>query len=121
MKLKTARIIVEPIELTKARWRKGLLGKSKSKLNEEIISVPNWEILGRVLSPPRLQILGRILQDRPTSIADLARIMKKNFKNIHSDVKFLASLGLIELREEGKRKTLVPIAKYSGFEFDLAT
>lgn len=120
MKLKTARIIVEPLELTKERWKKGLQGKLKAKSGEEIISVPNWEILGKVLSPPRLQILGAILQQKPLSIADLARTMKKNFKNIHSDVKFLASLGLIELREEGRRKTLMPIAKYSGFEFDLA-
>lgn len=32
----------------------------------------------------------------------------------------LADLGLIDLRETGTRKTLVPIAKYDGIEFALA-
>jgi predicted transcriptional regulator len=32
---------------------------------------------------------------------------------------FLADLGLIELKEEGKRKTLIPIARFAGIEVDL--
>ena len=37
------------------------------------------------------------------------------------DVKFLAGLGMIELRERGARKTLVPIAKFKEVELPLAT
>jgi predicted transcriptional regulator len=120
MKLKKARIVVEPIESVKARWKKALQGKLKMKGDEEIISVGSWEILGKVLSPPRLQILATIPHIRPKSIAELARALKKDFKNIHSDVRFLADLGLIELREEGKRKTLVPVAKFSEIDLPLA-
>lgn len=47
--------------------------------------------------------------------------MKKDFKNVYSDVKFLADLGLVDLREEGSRKTLVPIAKFGGIELALAS
>ena len=120
MKLKRAKIIVEPIELTKERWKKALQGKLKSRPGEEFISVASWEVLGRILAPPRLQILGAILATKPRSIAELARTIKKDFKNVHSDVKFLADLGLIELREEGRRKTLVPVAKFSGIDLPLA-
>jgi len=121
MKLKKAKIIVEPVDTTKMRWLKALDGKIKSKKGEELISVPTWDVLGRILSPARLQILVAIPLLKPKSIADLARLMKKNFKNIHSDVKFLANLGLIELKEKGTtRKTLVPIAKYQGIELMLA-
>jgi hypothetical protein len=35
-------------------------------------------------------------------------------------VKFLADLGLIELREEGTKNALVPIAKFDGIDFGLA-
>ena len=124
MKLKKVKIIVEPIEQTQARWTAALKGKSARKGamrdKEEIISVASWEILGRILSPPRLQILTMIPVLKPKSISELAKAMKRDFKNVHSDVRFLADLGLVELREEGPRKTLVPIAKFDGIELALA-
>ena len=85
-----------------------------------ILSVASWEILGRILSTPRLQILTAIPALKPKSISALAKAMHKDFKNVYSDVKFLADLGLVELREEGPKKTLVPIAKFDGIELALA-
>jgi predicted transcriptional regulator len=120
MKLKKVRIRVEALEETTARWSAALKGKVKSKSGEELITVPNWEVLGRILSPPRLQILTMIPSLKPKSISALAKALKKDFKNVYSDVKFLADLGFIELREEGTKKTLVPIAKFDGIEFGLA-
>jgi predicted transcriptional regulator len=120
MKLKKAKIIVESLEDTNDRWVAALKGKSRSTSKEETISVSSWEVLGWILSPARLQILSVIPALKPKSIAALAKAMKKDFKNVHTDVKFLASLGLIELREEGPRKTLVPVAKFDGIEFGLA-
>ena len=75
--------------------------------------------MAKLLSPPRLQILTMIPQQKPKSIAHLARQLDRDFKNVHADVRFLADLGLIDLREEGTRKTLVPIAKYSEIELPL--
>ncbi len=120
MKLRKVKIIVETLEKTNERWAAAFKGKAQPKSGDEIISVSSWEILGRVLSPPRLQILTMIPALKPKSISALARAMKKDFKNVYSDVKFLADLGLIELKEEGRRKTLVPIAKFEGIEFSLA-
>ncbi|MFI5395558.1 MAG: hypothetical protein ACHQ9S_08495 [Candidatus Binatia bacterium] len=61
---------------------------------------------------------------RPTSprpkANNVARSLKRDFKNVYADVRFLADLGLIELKEEGKRKTLVPIARFAGIEVDLS-
>src|ERR1700722_14450000 len=104
MKLKTVRIIVEGHEETDKRWKKALKGRAKSRTNEEVISVSSFEILGKIFSPTRLEILAFTHLLKPKSIADLSRLLKRDFKNVHSDVKFLADLGLIELREEGSRK-----------------
>ncbi len=122
MKLKKALIQIESADDLKNRWAGYLKGKKvKTKMTGyEIISVGSWEILGRILSPPRLQLLAAIPFLKPTSIASLAKAMKKDFKNVYSDIRFLADLGLIELKEEGPRKNLVPIAKYEGIEFSLA-
>jgi len=121
MKLKKVLIRIESNKNLDARWKKLLKGKlDKSIKGYEIISVDSWETLGKLLSPPRLQLLAAIPIIQPSSIASLAKAMKKDFKNVYSDIRFLADIGLIELKEKGRRKNLIPIAKYEGIEFSLA-
>lgn len=120
MKLKRVRIRVEGPEVTNKRWGKALSGKLPHRPNEEVIIVSSWEQLGQVFSPQRLQILAVIPDEKPKSISALARALKRDFKNVYNDVRFLADLGLIELREEGKRKTIVPVAKFSDLTMALA-
>lgn len=120
MKLKKVRIVVETVDRTETRWLAAMRGTAKSNKNEEVITVGSWDILGRVFSPPRLQILTAIPLLKPKSISALAKAIKKDFKNVYSDVMFLADLGLIDLREEGARKTVAPVAKFSEIEFALA-
>ncbi|MFN8625175.1 MAG: hypothetical protein U0587_04195 [Candidatus Binatia bacterium] len=117
MKLKRVRIAVEPLSQTDERWKRALKGKAVSK--GAVITVASWEVVGKVLSPARLEILARVPALRPKSIAALARSLKRDFKNVYGDVMFLADLGLIELKAEGRRKTLIPIARFSGIEVDL--
>jgi predicted transcriptional regulator len=120
MKLKKVRIIVESIEETNKRWAKALSGKLAPKSNEEVIVVSSWDQLGQVFSSQRLQILSVIPDLKPKSISELARVLKRDFKNVYNDVRLLADLGLITLKEEGRRKTLVPIAKFNDLSLPLA-
>jgi len=120
LKLAKAKIVVEALETTNARWAAALKGKARSKRGEEVISVASWEVLGRILSPPRLQVLTVIPALRPKSISALAKAMNRDFKNVYSDVRFLADIGLIDLRAAGPRKALVPVAKFGGIELALA-
>lgn len=89
-KLMRAKIIVEPFAKTNRRWEKALKGKVAVHANEEIISVGSFEILGKLFSPQRLEILSKIFILKPKSIAELARKLHRDFKNVHTDVKFLA-------------------------------
>ena len=120
MKLKKVKLVIESRAATKRRWAEALGGKVRSPRGVEVISIASWDILDRILSAPRMQILSAIPTLQPTSISALAKALKKDFKNVHSDVKFLAELGLLELREEGTRGNLMPVAKFSGIEFGLA-
>lgn len=121
MKLKKARIVVESFKEMDKRWLGAFRGKARSKSNEEVISVSSWKVLGKVLSAPRLQILSTIPRVRPHSISQLAKILKRDFKNVYSDVKFLAGLGLIELKEEaGPRKSFILLARFSEIDLPLA-
>ena len=120
MKLKKVKIVIQPLGTLKEEWKQALKGEFKGLQKKGIIIFPNVETLGKVLSPSRLEILTVILKERPKSIYALAKLVDRDFKNVHSDVKILADVGLIALRASGKRAAVMPVAVYSGFELDLA-
>ena len=120
MKLKKAKIVIQSIDDIKKEWKKALGGKIKSIQDERTIIFISLESLSKVMTSERLEVLAIILKEKPKSIYALAKLVDRDFKNVHSDVKLLAEIGLIELRSHGKRESLQPVAKYSGFELDLA-
>ncbi len=120
MKLKKVRIVVQSVEDTKVEWAAAIRGEIRSIQKPGMIIFTSLEAVARVLSPARLELLGAILNERPESIYALAKVVGRDFKNVHSDVRLLADIGLLELKATGKRDAVKPIAKYSGFEVDLA-
>lgn len=120
MKLKKVRIVVQSVADAKSEWAKALRGEIRSIQKPGTIIFTSLEAVAKVLSPARLELLGAILKGQPESIYALAKAVGRDFKNVHSDVKMLAEVGLLDLKSTGKRDGIKPIAKYSGFEVDLA-
>ena len=120
MKLKKVKIVIQQAESIDTEWTLALKGKIRSIQPEGTIIFTSLQAVAKALSPRRLELLGAILKNRPESIYALAKIVDRDFKNVHSDVKVLAGLELIELKQTGKRDSYMPIAKYSGVEIDLA-
>ncbi len=116
MKMSKALLIVEPTKTALDRFAAVLKRPSKTKYKGyTIISFPTFETLGRVITGARLELLVTIRIQKPASIQELARMVERDYKNVYTDVKFLAEYGLIELKESGARKPALPIAKYSEF------
>ena len=67
----------------------------------------------KVLTKERLKILKSIKKYHPSSIYELAKILKRDIKNTFDDVQFLAQAGLIELKKvkDGREKT-TPLVHY---------
>ncbi len=121
MKLKDAIVKLENIETTKKRWANALKGQFPNKNDKrEHIIVGSTEMLAQVFSRSKIEILRAILTLKPKSVYQLAKLLKKDYKNIYQDTRFLANLGLIELKEQGTRKTLVPIARFKSILLPLA-
>jgi len=120
MRLKKAVIIIENNNSTNARWLQALDGNVTAKKKDSIIVCSSFKIAAKLFSARRLTILQTIISEKPESIRQLAKIIKKDFKNVYNDVIFLSDLGLIELIEQGTPKSLKPISKYSGLELKLA-
>jgi len=116
MKMNKALLVVEPTEDAFARFASVLKRPSKAKYKGyTIISFPSFKTLGKVITGARLELLSIIRSQKPSSIQELARMVERDFKNVHSDVKLLAEYGLIELKENGARKPAHLKALYCEF------
>jgi predicted transcriptional regulator len=113
--MKTKKVVLL-VESQKKALDRAFLAVRKPSLKYsgmEIISFPDFETLGRVITGARLQLLRTIRIEKPKSIQELARMVERDFKNVHQDVKLLAEFGLIEIVESGPRRSASPVAKFS--------
>lgn len=113
MKTKKVVLLVESQKKALDRAFGAMRKQSKKYAGMEIISFPDFETLGRVITGARLQLLNTIRTEKPKSIQALARMVERDFKNVHQDVKLLAEFGLIEIMESGPRRSASPVAKFS--------
>lgn len=92
-------------------WKKVERGEKIKK--HEGISFESIEDMRKVLTEKRLKILKTIKKDRPSSIYELAKMLKRDIKNTFDDVQFLAQAGLLELKKtkDGREKT-TPMVNY---------
>ena len=120
MKAKKIRIILQSVDDIKTEWNAALKGNVKSTSKGDEIIVTGLATIAKIFSKTRIEILQVIINQKPQSIYALAKIVKRDFKNVHSDVQFLAEVGLIKLKETGNgRSGLRPVARYSGIELEL--
>ena len=79
------------------------------------------EAMRRVLTPSRLTLLHLIRTRHPRSIAALARLIRRDFKNVHADLKLLAHLGLVHLEPGAHmRNSVTPTVPYERIQFEIA-
>ena len=78
----------------------------------------SFEVFRKALTPKRLELLHIIKNQKPSSINELARMAKRDVKNVADDVKYLEQIGLIETKETG-RKT-VPLIAYDKIALEIA-
>ncbi len=67
-----------------------------------VLSLPTLPALLKNLSPARWALLEKLRAAGPVSIYALARSLKRDYKNVHTDVTQLAALGVIERGDGGR-------------------
>lgn len=79
------------------------------------------EAMRRVLTPSRLTLLHLTRTRHPRSIAALAKLIRRDFKNVHADLKLLADLGLVHLEPGAHlRDSVTPTVPYERIQFEIA-
>jgi len=54
------------------------------------------------LTPKRWELIEQLHHDGPMSIYALAKLLQRDYKNVHTDVKALSELKIIQETEDGK-------------------
>lgn len=93
--------------------------KVKSQKGEFFESL---EAVRNFLTEKRLE-LWRIIRDKePKSLTELARLVKRDYKDVHQDVSILVEVGLVDLRKPKKAKTraIKPVSLVDQLEFKVA-
>lgn len=115
MKVKNIKIAIksdkELFTEIKEVWNK--LEKGEKVKKHEGVSFANLDVMRKVLTEERLRILKVIRKEHPSSIYELAKILKRDIKNTFDDVQYLAEVGLVELKKSKVgREKITPLVNY---------
>ena len=78
----------------------------------------SMEAFRKVLTPQRMNLLRLIREKKPASLHQLARLAQRNIKNVSDDVKYLAQVGLVELK--GSEKKISALVNYDKILLEIA-
>jgi predicted transcriptional regulator len=102
--VKRVRLRVEPaaraLDRFEALWNLDAEGGAPAP--EQLLAFPDLPLLLRTLTPARWALLAKLRADGAQSVYALAQSLARDYKNVHTDVKRLVELGLID-RDAGGR------------------
>ena len=109
MKVKRVKVGIKDIKTALAEFAEAaeLLEEGKPVRKESGVYFTSFEVFRKVLTPKRLELLHAIKAKKPSSLSHLARIVKRDIKNVAVDVDYLVQIGLIEKKE--KQKEVIPL------------
>jgi predicted transcriptional regulator len=90
----------DALDRFEAAWIRRVEGRKVDRLR--VLSLRDLPLLLRTLTPARWALLDRLRDAGPASIYQLARQLGRDYKNVHTDVSALISLGLIERSTDGR-------------------
>jgi predicted transcriptional regulator len=87
--------------------------------NGATLQFGSYDDLVDLLSPLRLELIQTIVQQEPDSIRETARYVGRDVSDVHSDLKRLAVIDIIEFEEEGQNGAMQPIVPYDRIEMHI--
>lgn len=88
----------DALDRFEAAWNRRTEGRSPLA----VLSLADLPLLLRTLTPARWELLDRLREAGPLSIYQLAKRLKRDYKNVHTDVSRMARIGLVEKGDDGR-------------------
>jgi len=90
----------DALDRFEAAWNRVAEGRKVSPLR--VLSLQDLPSFTRTLTPARWAILENLRSEGSCSIYELAGRLKRNYKNVHTDVSQLIQMGLVQRNEKTK-------------------
>jgi len=71
------------------------------------------------LTPLRLELIQSIAEHTPESMREAARLVDRDVSDVHSDLKQLETLGVLELEEGGPGGAMQPVVPFDRIEMHI--
>ena len=94
----------------------------KEQKEDLIMSFEDTATFAKFFTKERLRLLKAIKSQKPKSLYALAKLLKRDFKNVQTDAKYLEANQLITLEKykEGKMTKLRPVTYLEKIELEMA-
>ena len=115
MKIRQIKLAIRSVDETAAETKEVLkkLDRGERVPRHEGLYFESLETMRKVLSEERIRVLKTIRKSHPSSIYVLAKVLKRDFKNVSDDVHYLSEMGLIDLKKAKTGRTRVtPLVNY---------
>ncbi|MGB9934004.1 transcriptional regulator [Haloarcula amylolytica] len=92
----------------------------QSKHDEKVvIQFGSYDDLVDSLTPLRLELIRAIAENNPQSMREAARLVDRDVSDVHSDLKHLEVLGILELEEGGPGGAMQPVVPFDRIEMHI--
>jgi predicted transcriptional regulator len=88
----------DALDRFEAMWNRAAEGRPARPL--EVLSFADLPLLLKTLTPARWDLMEKLRAAGPLSIYQLAKLLGRDYKNVHTDVTQLAAIGLVERRAD---------------------
>ncbi len=119
MKTKTLRIGVKGLEqsLDEFAATAEAIERGEKVRKSSGVFFTSIEALRKSLTPKRLELLALIMEREPESLNELARLAKRNIKNVFDDITYLEQVGMLSKKDAGRET--VPVIDYDSITIDI--
>ncbi|WP_158059538.1 HVO_A0114 family putative DNA-binding protein [Halorussus halophilus] len=84
-----------------------------------VLQFGTYDDLVESLTPLRLELIKTIAEEQPTSMRAAARLVERDISDVHSDLKRLEVLGILDLEEGGADGAVQPVVPFDKIEMHI--
>jgi len=122
VKVKNIKLGVRSLDTAFAKWaetfEKVRIGKKFDKSRG--VYFTSLEAIRKVLTEKRLQLLHVIKEQKPDSVYNLSKIVKRDIKNVNDDLHLLKDIGLVSITKARKgRERVIPRVNYDKIQLEI--
>lgn len=87
--------------------------------DQAVLQFGSYDDLVDSLTPLRLELIRSIANSEPESMREAARLVDRDVSDVHSDLKQLEVLGILELEEGGPGGAMKPVVPFDRIEMQI--